>query len=974
MNIFRKKSIWVLMTVYMSLWLAAVMLGGIILNDYKNVINATLGLSGIRTEILDTGADEDLEYFKSDYVQYDADGNVLYTTDKDGYKHQVYDDKALRKAALEKANQVQREGTTILWNSDDNGLPLEKGDKVSLFSHSTVDWVYSGGGSGNARTNGASDMKKALTNAGLSVNSTLWDFYKSGEGSSYTRTNRYKMNEVPWSVYTQAVKNSFASYGDAAIIVLSRKSGEGSVAQGGAFDVTQTEADTPSGDYYDMSVQEKNMIEEVVEAKKAGTFKKVVVLLNTATDMWLAPLLEYKADIDCCMWVGQTGYQGLNEVGKILVGDSIPSGHLVDTFLQNTQSNPAFINSIASMYTNANSMRLLNTGFQAMYLTYAEGIYVGYKYYETRYEDAVLGRGNATSTAGAVNSASEWKYNEEVAFPFGWGGSYTTFEYSNYKVEKNADGNYDVTLTVQNTGAKKGADAVQVYIQRPYSDYDKQNGVEEAAVNLVGYAKTKELAPGDKVNVKITVRSDAFRTYDANNAKTYIREKTNGIDAYYMTVAQDAHEAVNNILAAKGKTPANTDGVMDAEGNATMVETFTFDKDDFETYATTETGVKITNQFDDTDWNKYENKTNGTLVYLSRKDWQATYPTAPIKLSLNDKMVYDLSWNKEVEKDPKDKMPTYGAKNGINLVTLRGREYDDPTWELLLDQMTLEEQYTYLGSAYHGTKAITSISKPAEVTKDGPLGVRQKYQTNSSEYTLSFPSTTLLAASYNDQLAKEVGELMGEDMLHSGVTGIYAPGANIHRMTYSGRNYEYYSEDGFMTGMMAKWQTIGIQSKGGYVNIKQIALNDQENNRYGVGIWANEQSIREVYLPAFEYVVKEGDCTGLMSAFNRFGTKWSGAHKGLLTNVLREEWGYKGFVISDCAWRVYMGVVDGVMAGNDCILDDADLTAYKAAEKNATIALAIRESVHRVLYVVVNSNAMNGLSANTRIYEVSKRN
>ncbi|MBO5362822.1 MAG: hypothetical protein J6A46_00665, partial [Clostridia bacterium] len=224
----------------------------------------------------------------------------------------------------------------------------------------------------------------------------------------------------------------------------------------------------------------------------------------------------------------------------------------------------------------------------------------------------------------------------------------------------------------------------------------------------------------------------------------------------------------------------------------------------------------------------------------------------------------------------------------------------------------------------------------------------------------------------NDKLAEEVGELMGEDMMHAGVTGIYAPGANIHRMTYSGRNYEYYSEDGFMTGMMAKWQTIGIQSKGCYVNIKHIALNDQENNRYGVGIWANEQSIREVYLPAFEYVVKEGNCTGLMSAFNRFGTVWSGAHKGLLTNVLREEWGYKGFVISDCAWRVYMGVVDGVMAGNDCILDDADLTAYKAAEKNATIALAIRESVHRVLYVVVNSNAMNGLSANTRIYEVNE--
>ncbi len=972
MKIFRKKSVWVMLSSYLCIWLVISLVAGSILDGYKGVLNATLGLTGYRTETI-SAEDGDYEYFKSNYVQTDEDGNILYKTDADGYVHQVYDDVALREAALEKADQVQREGTTILWNSETNGLPLEKNDKVSLFSHSSVDWVYSGGGSGGARVNGASDMKEALTKAGLEINPTLWSFYSTGAGKDYVRTARFLINEVPWSKYTEEVKNSFASYGDAAIIVLSRQSGEGSVAQGGAFDVTQTEADTPSGDYYDMSTQEKKMLEEVIAAKKAGVFSKVIVLLNTPTDMWFAPIFEFKEDIDSCLWVGQTGYEGLNEVGKILVGDSVPSGHLVDTFLQNTQSNPAFVNSVASMYLNAKSMELDNLGFQAMYLTYAEGIYVGYKYYETRYEDAVLGRGNADSEAGAVNSAAGWSYGEEVAFPFGYGGSYTTFEYSNYDVKRNSEGNYEVTLTVTNTGNSKGADAVQIYVQKPYTDYDRQWGIEQAAVNLAGYAKTKELAPGESVNVTIIVDDDAFKTYDANNKKTYIREKTSGLDAYYITAAQDAHEAVNNILAAKGKTPENTNGVMDAVGTASLVKKFDFDTDDYETYSKSEiTGQEITNQFDDTDWNKYENKTEAVLTYLSRNDWDATYPRETVELTMNEEMIDDLTWDKLIEADPEDQMPLFGQTHTLNLIDLKGLEYDNTAWDTLLDQLTLDEMITLVGTGYHGTKGISSIAKPAEVTKDGPLGVKQPYQTNSSEYTLSFPSTTLLAASYNDQLAQEVGELMGEDMLHAGVTGIYAPGANIHRMTYSGRNYEYYSEDGFITGMMAKYQTIGIQSTGCYVNIKHIALNDQEDTRHGVNIWANEQAIREIYLTAFEYVVKDGECTGLMSAFNRLGTKWSGAHKGLLTNVLRGEWGFEGFVISDCAWREYMGVVDGLMAGNDCILDTVDLTLYDQAKTNPTVAKALRESVHRILYVVVNSNAMNGINSNTRIYEVKE--
>ncbi len=965
MKVFYKKSIWVMLTIYLSLWLAATLVAGVILDGYKKTINATLGLTGYRTETITTEG-EDLEYFKSDYVQKDANGNVLYTTDENGYRHQVYDDAALKRVALQKARQVQREGTTILWNSATNGLPLAKGNKVSLFSHSSVDWVYGGQCSGRPRVVGASNMKTALTNAGLTVNNTLWNFYASGAGSSYKRTHKYTMNEVPWSKYTDDVKNSFATYGDAAIIVFSRQDGEGYASD--PSDCTTILADTPSGDYFDLSIQESKMLEEVIAAKRAGKFKKVIVLLNTPTDMWLDPLLDLKGDIDTCMWVGQTGFNGLDEVGSILVGDSIPSGHLVNTFLQNTRSTPAYVNSLVSFYTNAYSMKFQDVKRQGAYMNYAEGIYVGYKYFETRYEDAVLGNGNATSTAGSVNSASNWKYSEEVAFPFGYGASYTTFEYSNYNVTKNADGNYEVTLTVKNTGTQKGADAVQVYIQKPYTEYDKQNGIEQAAVNLVGYAKTAELEPNATENVTITVRDDAFKTYDANGQKTYIREK----GTYYLTAAQDAHDAVNNVLAAKGKTPANTNNVMDAAGNAALVKNYDFTTDDFETFATSEiTGNAITNQFDDVDWNKYENKTEATITYLSRKDWAATYPTAVTAFSLNDAMVEDLAYDHEHAAKPEDEMPLYEQEHVFNLMDLKGYEYDHTAWETLLDQLSLEEQINLLGTAYHGTAEIIGIAKPAENVNDGPMGVREKYL-NSNDYTLSYPSNTVLAATYNDKLALEVGTLKGEDLLHAGFTGIYGPGSNIHRTTYSCRNVEYYSEDGFISGIMGKQETIGIQSKGCYVVMKHFALNDQEGQRHGINTWANEQSIREVYLPAFEYAVSEGGAKSIMTAFNRLGTKWSGAHKGLQTNVLRGEWGFDGFVVSDSRWIAYMGVIDGLMAGNDCILDTVDLKMWDSAKTNATIAQAVRQATHRILYVVANSNAMNGFSSNTRIYEVKE--
>ena len=979
-KLFRKR-IWIPTTSVLGFFTLVLTIGTPIAEQYRNTLNTEIfNLESTRIE-RDETADADLEYYKSHYVKKDENGNPLYVTDASGYKHQVYDDEALFNQDQIKAKQVQREGTTILWNNK-NAFPLSESQKLSLFSQSSCNIVLSGSGSGwamNKYTDSQpiNDFKQALEQVGYSVNSTLWNFYKSGDGKSYRRSDTFKINEVPWNKYTSEVKNSFSEYGDAAIIVLSRRAGEWYPsnttpdATNNTGDSKLVGADTVNGDYFDLSQEEIDMIDNVIDAKKKGTFKKVIVLINTANSINFRYLNTKKNDIDSCIWIGQPGTEGINEIANIIKGTSIPSGHLSDTFLMDCQSAPAAQNAIYQKYNNVSGQPwksdTRNTElFQSTYLIYQENIYVGYKYYETRYEDAVLNQGNASSNVGIRNSKNQWKYNEEVAYPFGFGESYTTFAYENFTCTENKDGDYNGSVDVKNTGTSKGQDAVQFYLQRPYTDYDKTNGIENAAVNLVGFVKTDTINPGQTKRVETIIEGDKFATYDDMNKKTYILEKGN----YYVTASSDSHNAINNILAKKGKTPQNTNNVMDEEGNANLVAEFNIQKDDFTKYSKTKTNNSITNRFDDVNWNTYSNKDEVEITYLSRKDWQSTYPKQKYNLSVNAAMLKDLGWDEILEANPEDKMPKYGQKNGLNLADLIGKDFNDPMWDILLDQLTLDEQIYFLSSAYWGTPNISSINKPYEKTGDGPLGLRKKYL-NWDHYVMNFPIAPLLSATYNKVLMQEVGTLKGEDMLHCGFTGMYGPGGNIHRSAYGGRNYEYYSEDGYLSGQCLKYESLGISSTGCYVNVKHFALNDQETNRHGVGIWSREQGIREIYLEAFEPAVTEGKCLGLMSSFTRFGTKWSGAHRGLLTDVLRGEWDYKGYVISDCSWRKYMGVADGVMAGNDNILyENPDRTQYYQAKENATLAQAIRLSTKRVLYVAVNSNAMNGLDSNAKIVNV----
>ena len=969
---FKKRSVWAVATsLIISLYIFT-SIADVVLNKNKGSINSALGLSGTRLENVEEDEDGDYEYFKSNYVQVDSQGNPIMTTDASGYEHQLYDDISLHEADLRKAEEVQREGSVLLWNNDASGKILQETNKVSVFSHSSVAWVCSGGGSGTTTPKPNSNVTTEFQAAGLVVNPDLWNFY-NGLGSTYLRAGGIAMHEVPWSLYTDDVKNSFSTYNDAAVLIFSRVTREGSNG-GTSTDATLTAADTPTGDYFDLSYEEEDMLNQVLALKENGVFKKVIVILNTPTGMFMDSFVNNKDKIDCCLWVGLTGYQGLHEVANILASKSIATGRLPDTFLFNTSSAPSTVNLVGQYYSNASTIGLSSKSRQGVYLVYEEGIYVGYKYYETRYEDIVLKQGNADSTAGVKNSSGNWRYSEEVAFPFGYSSYSKNFEISNYDIELREDGDYDVKVTITNKGSVTTKDVVQIYVQKPYTEYDKENGIEQASVNLAGYAKTNYLEPNGSENFKILLRKDAFKTYDSHNKKTYIREKTSGNNAYFVTAAHDSHEAINNILAFKGKNPSSTENLMDNVGNSGLVKKFEFAEDDYSTFSKSkQTGNAITNQFDDVDWNRYENKSEANVTYISRNNWTDTYPVTYPILSITTEMLADLANVHPIEANPEDKMPLYGQTIQYMFVDMIGLEYDNPLWEILLNQLTFEEQVKLVGNGYYGTVALESIAKPQDVAADGPLGLKKSFRTNSTEKTMSYPSTTVLAASFNDKLALEVGQLMGEDALHSGVTGIYAPGVNTHRSTYGARNWEYHSEDSFLAGMIAKWRVIGMQEKGCYVNIKHFALNDQETNRHGLNVWCNEQALREIYLNAYEYAITEGGCTGIMSSFTRFGTHWSGSHKGLCTNLVRKEWGFKGFICSDAPWVDYMDLVLGLVAGNDIVLSTSatvNPAIYDVARTNATVAQALRQAVHRILYIVVNSNAMNGFSSGIRVYEV----
>ena len=841
--------------------------------------------------------------------------------------------------------QTEAEGAVLLKN-DRSALPLAEGARISLFSSSSTNVVYGGTGSANVDSSTADNLKQAAEKAGFAVNDVLWDFYAEGPGSGYVRvegglfsSEKTATVEVPWSVYTDEVKKSFAQYGDAAVVVLSRVGGE------------DDDLEHVSYNYLELDPMEREMLEQVKKLKDEGVFRTVVMLVNTSNALQMDFLTGDTYGIDAMLWTGGVGQSGLNAVCDILAGRVNPSGSLVATYCYDNYSSPAMTNFTPVEWGGFADSGLGNTA--QYYMVYQEGIYVGYKYYETRYEDAVMGTGN---TAG-------YDYGADVAFPFGHGLSYTSFDLSEFGTSYNAgEDAFYISVKVTNTGNVAGKKTVQIYGQSPYTSYDRQNGVEKAAVQLVGFAKTGLLAPEASETLSVIVPRRELASYDTNGKGTYILE--DGI--YYLTAAHDAHDGVNNILAAKGFSKA--DG-MDDNGDAGLVSEYVNDIFDAESYAVSANGREIVNQASDADLNYYGGA-GVEVTYLSRSDWAGTFPQEAIQIQLNDQLIRDLD-PKLYDRQEREAgaMPVLGADNGLKLYDMMGLDYDDPKWEQLLDQLTFEEMAELIGDAFHWTMPVESINAPGTRNENGPQGLTARLFPIGPKFaTVALTSEDVMAATFNRELAYANGKVVGNDCVDNNVAVLYGPGNNIHRTPYSGRNFEYYSEDGFLSGQITRQEVQGVQDMGAQVTMKHFALNDHENARVGISIWANEQSIREVYLKAFQPAFEAESASGVMTSYTRWGTTWAGAHEGLITGILRGEWGCQGMVLSDNC-RNHMDAISGVAAGSSAYDDmmggkEGDLLAYK---DDPTAAALMREACHHNLYTIVNSLGMNGVGPDTTV-------
>lgn len=968
------KLIWKILCGLFAVLFAVLIIAEPIMMNYKRIIDMYLGHERYIT-VVDEGAEgEEVEpIFKHDF----------YGQDK---KEASASQQAAAEAICE---SIVANGAVLLMNKD-GALPLAEGSSVTLLGNRSANFVYGGTGSGGMDASKATNLKDALEADSFRVNPVMWSFYREGAGSKYGwqeaggslnnyifKNEEFLVNEVPVSAFTDAEWDSVSTYGDAAIMVIGRVCGEGK-------DLPVAGASDAGGNVLSISKEEKDILAKLAELKAAGKLSKIVLLLNTSNAVELDVLnpdvcgVDYA--IDACLWVGGVGQSGINAIGDLLTGRINFSGRLVDTFCYDNTTSPAIQNAYVTSYTNAADKSLSFKGTNdEYYAVYQEGIYVGYRYYETRYEDAVLGNANV----------GNYDYSKTVAFPFGYGLSYADLRYSSLAMKED-DTSLVFTVDVTNASEIDARDAVLIYMQSPYTDYDRQNGIEKASVELVGYTKL-DVPAGKTVTATVTVPKTELRTYDANGQKTYILDAGN----YYFSVGNGAHNALNNILMLKAEKQDDSNGTVDTAkmagtGDAALAVQYTVAAQDNTVFATAATGFAITNQLDHADLNKVDDDPSNDVIYVSRSDWQGTMPKADLsgntyraamQLAANDQIVEMLKTIGDSE--GKGTMPVTGKEGSLTLAHFIGVPYDGSivvngtsyTWDDLLNQVTVKEMRELIGNAYHCTAPVKSVGKPSTKDENGPQGITAKLTGGAA--STSYTSEDMLASCFDDDIVFAMGASIGNDCLmanRKAYSGIYGPGANIHRTPYSGRNFEYYSEDPFVSGKTCAAETAGIQSKGVYVYLKHFAMNDQETGRDGICVWTNEQAAREIYLQAFEYPIEDANAYCVMTSFNRIGPVWAGGDYNLLTNILRGEWAMAGFAITDFSNNNnFMDVVQGVLAGGDAwdCNDDGKWVAKLANyENDPQVVSAMREATKRILYTVANSNAMNGASLNTHEVEV----
>ena len=818
--------------------------------------------------------------------------------------------------AAEVAEKIMEDGIVLLKN--ESLLPLNETKKLNIFGWESINPAYGGAGSG-----GINDLydivslNQGLENAGFSINQELVDFYNNYGADNpemSIQKQSWTLPEPPVDTYSDELIKSAKEYSDVAVVVLSRKAGEGHNdipmdVRKAAYDNNSDEYDDfPEGEHYlQLSQTERDMVDMV-----CSNFDNVIVVYNGANQFELGFADEYP-QIKSVVWCPGTGNVGFNALGKVFSGEVNPSGKTPDTFIYDMTTAPWWNNAEKTEYTNLADMAVegMNAGTAQVYApaftNYVEGIYVGYKYYETAAQE------------GAID------YDKTVQYPFGYGLSYTEFEQKMGELEEK-DGQISVDVEVTNSGDVAGKDVVEVYYKPPYTN----GGIEKSSANLIEFAKTDLLQPGESQTVTVTFSIEDMASYDENHAKAYVLEKGD----YVISINSDSH----TVLDQKTYT-ADKDVVYKGENKRASDDT------------------AATNVFEDA---------KGDVTYLSRADHFANYEeatAAPASAELGEPYVSEYHLNSNFDKttylNDEDVMPTTGADNGLTLADMRDADYDDPRWEKLLDQLTVDEMANMIAMAGYQTAAMDSVGKVATLDFDGPAAINNNFTGVGS---IGFPIEVVVASTWNKELAQAWGECMGKISQEMGAEGWYAPGMNTHRTAFGARNYEYFSEDGVLAGNMGAKAVEGARKYGVYSYIKHFAL--YEGNAKMVSVWSNEQAIREIYLKPFEISVKQGGANAVMVSWSFLGDKWTGECSNLMNTVLRDEWGFRGMALTD----FFRNNGHGFMNADAALANGVDvmLSTFNGEENNVanpehpTSVLQMRNACKNVMYTVVSSWAYDG--------------
>ena len=872
--------------------------------------------------------------------------------ESDYYTLDYKDKKETMAAANALVEEIEGEGIVLLKNN--GALPLAAPAKVTLLGRDAVDPVYGGAGSGSVDVDKAVDLRTGLERAGFEVNGTVYDVLSAyasySEEITALGTNRvydhpkgvitmdkgdstYYIGEMPVEGYTADAVSSFSAYRDAAIVAIGRVGGEGG-------DLTQDMKGYDDNYVSGQHQLELNQDEKDAIALAKEHFDTVIVLINASTTMELGEL-EQDDGIDAILWVGSPGQTGFYAVGDVLSGAVNPSGRTADLWAADFTQDPTFVNFGNFQYSNISTSNAIGNGY---FVQYEEGIYVGYRYYET------------AAVEGFID------YDQAVVYPFGYGLSYTSFDWVVSGQELGgADGTISVDVTVTNTGTAAGKDVVELYYSAPYTP----GGIEKPSVVLGAFAKTGLLQPGESETVTLTLDVEDMASYDYKNERAYVLEA----GEYILTIQTDSHRVKDGCepISYKVEKTVAYSGSSHRAGDVS----------------------EVTNRFDDVSAMFADTPAEGRALNMSRADFAGTFPTAPTAadMTAGEEVIAGFqAYDPKAHENPEAEMPATGEKNGLNLIDLRGLPYDAPSWELMLDQLSAKDMEKLVMNGMYATVALSSVGKPATVDFDGPAGI-SSYMTSLS--CTAYPSEVVIASTFNVDLVRRMGEMVGNESIANKVNGWYAPAMNLHRSPFGGRNFEYYSEDPLLSGAMASACVSGAASKGFYCTIKHFAVNDQETNRVnggGISVWANEQALRELYLKPFEYTVKNASaslkyisdgegtmsekemsaCTAVMSSYNRIGATWAGGSVPLMQNVLRDEWGFEGFVITDFDLYEFMYPDQAIAAGSDLILS-TDAMKSMTDTKSATAVQNLRKACHNILYTVAHSHAMNGIVPGTII-------